>query len=129
MTYKDVAITAAALAASAAVLSSVGKKKRKRTGKKKKTGAKTIAFTADGETTMTLPIGGEFIVTYDATAPWVYSPQGTATTPVVEDTDGKIRFKLEGPLLPEEPDQVYVVALDQNENVMGQHKVTVFAKA
>lgn len=106
-----------------------GTKKRRRR-KSVKTGVKIIQFgEGDGESIIQLPKGGEFIVRYDELSPWAHTWQATETTPMVGVKDGKLRFRLTKTLPPGSPDQVYVQALDENDTVMGEHKITIFAPA
>lgn len=125
MTGKDIAIGAGAILLSGIILKSVTKKKPKR----KASGVKTISFVDGGETTLKLPEGAEFVVTYDTLLPWVWSVQDNETVHMVEQGNGKVRFRFAGPLAENQPSQVYVQALGENNELLGEHKVTVFEKA
>lgn len=100
------------------------KRRRKR---KIKTAAKVIQFgSGDGESTLKLPKGAEFIVKYDQTSPWRHIAQPTETTILVKETEGKFRFRVTKQLTMDQPDQVYVQAIDENDQLMGEHKITIF---
>lgn len=106
---------------------------RKPVKSKRKSKIRRIEFgSGDGDSSVVLPIGGAFIVTYDQTAPWLYQPTPESVldkgaVELIANEPGFIKFRLAydpGP----EGGSASVRALDENGQVMGAHTFTVFAK-
>lgn len=89
-------------------------------------GTPDIQFETDGETQLTLPAGEEFSVTWDPASPWRYVPQDTETIQALDPAADHIRFHVAVQMPTGNMDQVYVQAVDEEDNVLGEHKITVF---
>ena len=82
-------------------------------------------YAAGGETVLKLPAGAEFVVTWDELSPWNYVAQDTDDVQAIDSDDGSVRFHVVTQLPTGGVDQVYVQAVDENDDVLGEHKFTV----
>lgn len=85
-----------------------------------------IPYVAGGESFLTLPVGSEFRVVWDPTSSVHYQVQDTASTDAAAFGDGFVRFRQVVQLPSTGVSQVFVIATDENDNVLSEHKVTVF---
>lgn len=86
-----------------------------------------IAYEAGGETHLSLHRGAEFRVVWDPLSNAHFSAQESHNVEAVSVGDGVVRFRLTNDLPRGGVDQVFVIATDDNDNVLGEHKVTVHA--
>jgi hypothetical protein len=85
-----------------------------------------IQYIAGGESFLTLPQGSEFRVVWDPMSPNSYVIQDTFSTEIVAQGDGWVRFRQSSHLPTDGVSQVFVIEQDDNNNVLGEHKITVF---
>jgi len=88
--------------------------------------ARQIEYESGGETQMTLPAGAEFVVTWDPSQPWGFVAEDTEFTQAIDAGEGLVRFHMAVQLPTGGVDQVYVQAVDENDDVLGEHKFTIF---
>lgn len=84
-----------------------------------------IPYQAGGETVMKLHAGDEFVVTWDESSPWRYVAQDTDTVQAIDSDEGSVRFHVAAQLPAGGVSQVYVQAVDENDDVLGEHKFSV----
>lgn len=85
-----------------------------------------IPYEAGGESYLTLPLGSTFRVVWDPLSSLHYQVQETDSTQIVDTGDGYVRFKQAVALPSNGISQVFVIATDDNDNVVSEHKVTVY---
>lgn len=97
--------------------------KKKRARKKL---VRTIAFENDGESFTTLRKGDRIVVTYDAAQPWTYVGIPVDAVDLVDvPKEGTVEFVVARTMQTGGIAQVYVQALDQNGDMLAEHKITV----
>ena len=84
-----------------------------------------ISFESGAETELTLPSGSEFNVIWDPLSPWKYVPVDTQSVQSVSTGNGLTRFRVTEQIPSWSSAEVIVQALDENNDVMGEHKITV----
>lgn len=85
-----------------------------------------IAYIAGGESYLTLPQGSEFRVVWDPMSPNDFVIQDTFSTEIIAQGDGWVRFRQVAHLPGTGVSQVFVIEQDSSNNVLGEHKITVF---
>jgi hypothetical protein len=85
-----------------------------------------IAYQAGGESQLSLPVGTVFRVVWDPLSPWSYAVQDTDDVEAASVGDGFVQFRMARALPKGGVSQVFVIASDENNNVLSEHKVTVF---
>lgn len=87
-----------------------------------------IRYVAGGDSRLSLPAGREFRVVWTPNPNVIYSAQDTSATEVVRYGDGFVVFRQLIDLPPNgDPSQVFVIATDENDNVLSEHRITIFA--
>ncbi len=85
-----------------------------------------IEYVAGGESFLTLHQGAEFRVVWTPSANVNYVVQDTYSTEIAQTGDGFVVFRQAAVLPSNGVSQVFVIARDDNDNVLSEHKVTVF---
>ena len=84
-----------------------------------------VAFESEGDTELTLASGSEFDVVWDPLSAWKHVAQGAGVVHAIDAGTEFIRFRV-ATSPPEGGERVTVRALDVNNNLMAEHKITVF---
>lgn len=86
---------------------------------------KKLTYESGGESYMKLRKGSRIFVTYDTLSPFKYFGVPTTALQLIDAPAGTIGFTLVQDLPSGAIDQVYVQAVDDSDNLMGEHKITV----
>lgn len=84
-----------------------------------------IDYAPGGEDFAMLRSGDRIVVAYDRLSPFRYVGQPTDVVELEPTVDGEVRFLVVKNLAAGDVTQVYVQALDEDDTVLGEHKITV----
>lgn len=85
-----------------------------------------IPYERGGESHLTLPVGSEFRVVWDPLSTTNFSVQETNSTELAAAGDGFAKFRQTLQLPSGGVSQVFVLETDDADNILGEHKVTVY---